>query len=97
MPLEYKSKYPRTWFVIDIRLICRLLICRLNFLLALTEEQGKGIALTFLNSICVIHQDLVEYVDDHKRSQEYSYLLVYFAVFSTSRLGFHELEVIRAW
>ena len=34
----------------------------------------------FLES-CVIHQDLVEHVDDQKRFREYSYSLVYFAAF----------------
>ena len=39
MPLEYKSKYPKAWLVIDIRLFCRLGV----FFLAQTENQGKGI------------------------------------------------------
>ena len=44
---------------------------------------------------CIIHQDLVEHVDDQKRFQEYSYPLVHYRCISTSRLGFLELEVVR--
>ena len=40
----------------------------------------------FLNN-CVIHQDLVEHVDNQKRFQEYSDALVYFAAFQLRDLA----------
>ena len=49
----------------------------------------------FLNN-CLIHQDLVEHVDNQKHFQEYSYSLMYFAAFQLRGSACLNLDVIRA-
>ena len=49
----------------------------------------------FLESLFFFHQNLVEHVDDQKRFQEHSFSRVCRGI-PTSRLGFLELEAIRA-
>ena len=87
----------QVWSVIDIRLVCRidffsllLLKSKVKALIAmvlpshysqfLLFSESPMISPNFLNHR-VIHQNLVEHVDDQERFQEYSCSLVCFAAF----------------
>ena len=80
----------KTYLSSGLFLSLLLLKSKVKVLIAMVLRSHNSQFLLFSESLmmspnfwnhCVIHQDLVEHVDIQKRFQEYSYSLLYFAVF----------------
>ena len=106
---EYKSEYPQAWLVIDRRLICRLdvfsllsLKSKVKVLVAMVLRSHYSQFLLFSESPMMSPIFLCNFSGSRRacaRSKTFPGILTFSRVFRgipTSRLGFLELEVIRA-